>query len=127
MRSEAVVISRLIEVGHRVLLPFGTNQRYDFVIEQGRNFLTAQCKTGRLRNGAIEFRAQSVQCNTAGARVRSYIDEVDLFTVYCPDTRGVSVIPAEEVPASGMFLRLEPPRNGQRKHVRWARDYELPA
>jgi hypothetical protein len=37
------------------------------------------------------------------------------------------VIPADEVTTFGMALRIDPPRNNQRKRVRWARDYELPA
>jgi hypothetical protein len=60
-------------------------------------------------------------------RIRGYGGEVDLFIVYCPDTDRVYVIPAEDVPARGMWLRIDPPRNNQRKRVRWACDYELPA
>jgi hypothetical protein len=126
LRSEAAVMSRLVQRGHCVLLPFGVNQRYDMVIESEGQFLTAQCKTGRLRNGVIIFSSQSVQSNMSGTRVRSYAGEVDLFVVYCPDNHGVYVIPAEDVPTTGMFLRVDPPRNGQNKRVRWARDYELP-
>jgi hypothetical protein len=37
------------------------------------------------------------------------------------------VLPADEVPACGMYLRVNPPRNKQCKRVRWAKDYELPA
>jgi hypothetical protein len=37
------------------------------------------------------------------------------------------VIPADEVPRTGMYLRVDPPSNGQNKRIRWAKDYELPA
>jgi hypothetical protein len=97
------------------------------VIEQDGRFLTAQCKTGRLRNGAVEFSAQSVQCNTTKTQIRGYEGQVDLFIVHCPANKGVYVVPVKEVPATGMYLRLQPARNGQRKYVRWAKDYELPA
>jgi hypothetical protein len=110
-----------------VLLPFGVNQRYDLVLDSGRGFLRVQCKTGRLRDGVIRFSAQSVQSNTARTRAKAYAGEVDLFAVYCPDNDRVYVIPVEEVPATAMYLRVEPPRNRQRKGVRWAEDYVLPA
>lgn len=127
LRSEAAILGRLVERGYRILLPFGVNQRYDLVIEQEGRFLTAQCKTGRMCAGAVEFRARSVQSNRKRTKFRGYAGQIDLFIVYCPANDGVYVIPAEEVPASGMYLRVDPPRNGQSKHVRWAKDYELPA
>lgn len=117
----------MVERGYEVLLPFGVNQRYDFVIAQDGEFLTAQCKTGRLRGGAVEFNARSVQSNAKGTRFRGYAGEIDLFIVDCPENRGIYVIPADEVPATRMYLRVEPSRNDQLKGVNWARDFELPA
>lgn len=52
---------------------------------------------------------------------------LDLFIVYCTENERVYVLPADEVPACGMYLRVDPPRNKQCKRVRWAKDYELPA
>jgi hypothetical protein len=97
------------------------------VLDCGGRLLKAQCKTGRLREGAVRFSAQSVQSNTRRSRVRNYAGEVDLFIVFCPETKRVYVVPAEEVPNTWMYLRVDPPRNGQNKGVRWAHDYELPA
>jgi hypothetical protein len=126
-RAEAAILSALVQRGYRVLLPFGVNQRYDLVLECEGRFLKAQCKTGRLRDGVVRVSTQSIQSNTRRTRTRTYIGEVDLFIVYCADNEGIYVVPAHEVPARGMHLRVDPPRNGQSKHVRWARQYELPA
>src|SRR4051794_13485125 len=126
-RAEAAILAELVKRGHRVLVPFGVNQRYDLVLDCDGHFLTAQCKTGRLRDGVIQFSAVSIQSNTRRTLVRNYAGQVDLFVVYCPDNGKVYVIPAEEIPTSGMYLRVDPPRNSQRKGVRWAEDYELPA
>jgi hypothetical protein len=126
-RTEAAILADLVRRGYRILVPFGVNQRYDLVLETDEGFLRVQCKTGRLRDGVIQFSAISVQSNTRRTRVRGYAGEVDLFAVYCPDNRNVYVIPAEEVSGCTMHLRLDPPRNRQRKRVRWACDYELPA
>jgi hypothetical protein len=53
--------------------------------------------------------------------------DLDLFIVYCPQNDRVFVIPVDEVPATGMYLRVDATRNRQSKRVRWAKDYELPA
>jgi hypothetical protein len=108
-------------------VPFGVNQRYDLVLDCDGRFLRAQCKSGRLRDGAIQFSAMSIQSNTKRTRVRGYAGEVDLFIVYCAENQRVYVIPADEVPNSQMHLRIDPPRNRQSKRVRWAKDYEMPA
>ena len=126
-RSEAAILAELVKRGYHVLIPFGVNQRYDLVLESAGRFLKVQCKTGRLRNGVIQFSAMSIQSNTRRTKIRGYRGEVDLFVVYCPDNGGIYVIPADEIPPTGVHLRVNPPRNGQRKRVRWARDYELPA
>lgn len=126
-RAEAAILAELVKRGYRVLLPFGVNQRYDLVLDCDGQFLRAQCKTGRLREGVVQCSTQSIQSNTRGSRWRSYAGEVDLFIIYCPQNDSVYVIPAGEVPERGMYLRVDPPRNRQDKRVRWAKDYKLPA
>jgi PD-(D/E)XK endonuclease len=126
-RSETAILAQLVSRGYRVLLPFGVNQRYDLVIDSDGSFLKVQCKTGRLREGAIRFRSVSVQSNTSVTRVRGYAGEVDLFAVYCPENITVYLVPADEVSPNINYLRVDPTRNNQSKRVRWARDYELPA
>lgn len=127
LRSEGAILSELVRRGYCVLVPFGVNQRYDLVLDCGGRLLKVQCKTGRLRDGVIQVSTQSIQSNTRGTRIRSYAGEVDLFIVYCTENERVYVLPADEVPARGMYLRVAPPRNKQCKRVRWAKDYELPA
>lgn len=110
-----------------MLVPFGVNQRYDLIIDCEGCLLKVQCKTGRLRDGVVQFSALSIQSNTRQTRVRGYAGQVDFFMVYCPENERVYAIPAEDVPNSSMYLRIDPPRNGQSKRVRWAKEYELPA
>lgn len=59
------------------------------VLDCGDRFLRAQCKTGRLRSGAILFAIQSTQANKRRALSRGYEGEVDLFMIFCPDTERV--------------------------------------
>jgi PD-(D/E)XK nuclease superfamily protein len=121
------VLAELVERGHKVLLPFGVNHRYDLVIDDGGHFVRAQCKTGRLRRGCVIFHARSIRSNTRKAIDRPYHDEVDLFLVHCPQTERVYAVPVDETTTSDVALRVDPPANGQVKRIRWAADHELPA
>jgi len=106
------------------LIPFGENHRYDLVIDNGSGFYRVQVKTGRLRKGTIWFNCYSSHSHRNGPSCRAYFGEVEYFGVYCPDVESVYLVPIEEVRVNGS-LRVEQPRNGQRKKMRWASDYLL--
>lgn len=126
-RHEAAILSELIRRGYAVLVPWGVNQRYDLVLDMNGKFVRAQCKTGRLRDGVIRFAACSTQANTRrGAIRKSYIGEIELFLVYCPDNGRIYSVPVDDCPANDGFLRVAPTENGQKRRIRWANDYELP-
>jgi PD-(D/E)XK endonuclease len=125
-RTEGAILAELLRRGYRVLLPFGVNQRYDLVLDMGDRFLRVQCKTGRLRAGVIRFATRSTRRNSRELSQRGYAGEADVFIVYCPDNRGVYVVPVDEAPATGMYLRLAVASNGQSQRIRWAKDFELP-
>ncbi len=113
-----------------VLRPFGENQRYDLLIEDGDRFIRVQCKTGRLRQGAVRFNTCSVNYHHPSNRGskdyrHDYRGAADAFGVYCPDTDRVYIVPVDEVGTNVAALRVEPTKNSQRKRVRWAEDYEL--
>jgi hypothetical protein len=127
LRTEAAILAELVRRGFQVLIPFGTNQRYDLVIDIDGRFVRAQCKTGRLRRGAIVFNTTSVRSNRRGWFTRSYDGDAEVFLVHCPDTSGIYAVPVKEAPAGSGLLRVTPTRNGQVEGIRWARDYELPA
>jgi PD-(D/E)XK endonuclease len=127
-RSEAIIFAELVKRGHRVLIPYGTNHRYDIVIDVGGRFLRAQCKTGRLRRGVISFPTRSTRANTRGVYHAPYnADQIDLFLVYCPGTDRVYAVGVDEVGSGYGFLRVDPTANGQANGIRWAADHELPA
>ena len=127
LRTEAAVLAELVRRGYSVLLPFGVNQRYDLVLDLGGEFIRAQCKTGRLKNGAVRFNPRSVRSNNRENFFRDYRGEVELFLVHCPENSQIYAVPIDDAPASQCFLRIDPARNGQEQGIRWARDYELPA
>jgi hypothetical protein len=58
-RSTLAVMIALGGAGYRFLVPMGENTRYDLVIDDQGRFSRVQCKTGRLRRGAVRFNACS--------------------------------------------------------------------
>lgn len=118
----------LASVGYSILLPFGENTRYDLAIEDGERLSLVQCKTGRLRGGAVWFKTASNYSHHPRPRAstRSYHGEIDYFGVYCPDNGAVYLIPFDAAPnRSSAALRVEPSLNGQEKRIRHAADYEI--
>ena len=128
--TQAMVLARLVQVYPDVLVPFGENTRYDLVIDDGERFIKVQCKTGRIRNGAVWFSTCSSSYHHPSNRgtkfyQHSYKGEVDVFGVYCPQNDRVYVVPAETVGERACALRIAPTRNNQSKKVRWASEFEL--
>lgn len=124
-RTEASILAELVRRDYRVLLPFGVNQRYDLVLDMGDRFVRVQCKTGRLRNGVVQFKTCSVRSNRRMTAIRGYEGEVELFLVYCRENDCVYCVPADEATGKEVWLRVEPCTNNQSRRIRWARDYSI--
>ena len=123
--SQSAITVRLLQVGYAVLSPYGDNQRYDLVIEKDGVFNRVQCKTARLRKGALEFKTHSTYAHR-GLKPKDYQGQIEYFGVYSPELDSCYLIPIADVPnTSSMKLRVEPSRNGQKSKVRLATKYEL--
>jgi hypothetical protein len=127
-RSTLAIMLALKDAGYALLLPFGENTRYDLAIDDGSGLRRVQCKTGRLRSGAIRFATCSAyghHRNPATAR-RSYVDQIEAFAIHCPETGGVYLVPIEDlkVEVHGA-LRVDAPKNNQKRLIRFASDYEI--
>ncbi len=118
----------LHEEGYVVLQPFGENTRYDLVIDNGNCLRRVQCKTGRLRRGAVLFATCSCYAHH-GSSVdprRDYRGQVDDFAVFCPELGTVYLIPIDDLDVRTLgTLRVDPPANNQFKKVRLAKAYEI--
>jgi hypothetical protein len=127
--SIAQVTAAVVRAGKSILLPFGDHKRYDLVVEEndGR-FLRVQCKTGKILKGVLWFPTCSIHPRARTGRKttrKSYQGQVELFGVFCPDNDKVYLVPVKDVPQNAAFLRIEPPKNNQKKRIRWATDYEV--
>ena len=134
-RSEQHLIVLLMAVGYVVLKPVEAGLRYDLVIEDadGR-FWRIQCKTGRYKNGSVEFScgtSMNPQRYLKGKRwgVNSYTSsEIDYFAVWCPDLAKGYLIPIDQTPEKLGKLRVDPVAKWKATNnppIRWAQDYEL--
>jgi hypothetical protein len=127
-RATLAIMLALEGRGFRVYLPFTENTRCDLITDDGSRLGRVQCKSGRLRHGAIRFNACSSYAHHPNPKIakRDYRGEVDYFAVYCPETSGVYLIPIEDMPVKRQgALRVDPPKNRQRRLIRLASDYEL--
>lgn len=127
-RTTLAVMLALQEAGYALLVPFGENTRYDLVIDDGERLARVQCKTGRLRQGAIRFAVCSCYGHhqRPGNARRDYHGQVDYFAVHCPETSCVYLVPIDELPVrTQAALRVEFPKNGQSAKVRFAVDFEI--
>jgi hypothetical protein len=127
-RSMLAVMLAFRESGYAMYVPFGENTRVDLIVDDGDRLLRVQCKTGRLRQGAVRFKVCSTYAHHANRRqpTRDYIGEIDCFAVFCPDTGGVYLVPIEHLSVNtGAALRVSAPRNNQSVRIRFAADYEI--
>jgi hypothetical protein len=127
-RTTLAAMLALYQAGYDVLLPFGENIRYDLAIDDGSRVARVQCKTGRLRRGAVRFAVCSSYAHhpKPSSRRRDYRGEIDYFCVHCPDTGGVYLVPIDDLPVrTEAALRVDPTRNGQRSGIRSAHAYEV--
>ena len=127
-RSTLAIMLALTEAGFSVYLPFGENTRCDLIIDDGDRPRRVQCKTGRLRTGAVRFNTCSNYAHHPNPKLlrRDYHGQVDDFAVYCPETERVYLVPIADLPVvTEGALRVRPARNGQRRRIRQAAEYEV--
>lgn len=119
---QAKVLSALIEANERVLLPFGDGCYYDLLLDREGTFHRVQCKSGRLRRGAVRFKTSTVLRN---GKHRAYGRTVEYFGVYCSDIGKSYLVPIAVCGTSETSLRVERARNNAVKGQNVAEKFEI--
>lgn len=123
---EAIVLSKLTSDNNIVLLPWGNNQRFDFVIYKNYNFIRVQVKHGRIKNNIIEASARSTNYRKGKWVSFNYKNDVDVIIIYVSELRKFYWLPIDEIgEQKQLSLRLKPPKNNQVKNIRFAEKYEF--
>lgn len=124
-KSEGMCLAKFLQNGWVVLMPFGDNQRYDFVIDRGIGFERVQIKTGRIANGSIVFPTSSSTYHRSGGGRSGYRGQADLFGVYCPDNGQIYLVAVNDVGMRCVSLRVDASKNNQSKCIRWAKEFQI--
>jgi hypothetical protein len=121
--SESILLQAYLKAGFIVSIPFGSGAPYDLLVDTGTHTYKIQVKTGWHNRGRLLYkgRRRIKDSNRNGTR-RYRLDEVDYFAVYDPQNDSIYVIPPQDMGVDGC-LRIDPALNGQRRFIRWARDY----
>jgi prevent-host-death family protein len=127
--AETAIAAEATRLGFGVFRPVADGGRSDLIFEVGGKLVRIQCKTAVRRGEIIGIHARTSRRTATGYLRGAYtVDEVDVIAGYCAELGRCFAIPITEMPAGGSFyLRLSPPRNGQRAGLHFANDYPLGA
>jgi prevent-host-death family protein len=128
--AETAITAAAYALDIPVLRPVVEHARYDLAFEIGDRIYRVQCKWGSLdaAGAVIRVALRTSWCTPTGYEHRPYKpDEIDLVAVYCGELDRCYLLPHELVIGrTGIWLRLTPPKNGQRASINLAEDFELP-
>ena len=80
--TELKVILAFLELGYNVLLPYGDNERYDFVSDVKGDFLRIQVKSAITRDNGATFCFSCRSCNRKDGKIVHHLysnEEIDYF------------------------------------------------
>lgn len=100
--GEVAFLHKAMVQGLVVAKPYGHFQRYDFIVEAGRNLWRVQVKAAsRLRFGLYPL---TVRCFEFGKRVTYSLEELDFLAAYVLPENAWFIVPAHEVVRREMLM-----------------------
>jgi prevent-host-death family protein len=123
--AEAAITLEAIRLGVEVYKPASEHARADLIFGIGQRTFRIQCKSARRRGDVIAIRFVTSRHTPNGyVRTKYSSREIDFFAAHCRELDRNFLIPIDLVDGhSGLFLRLSPPRNGQRAAIQFAEDF----
>ena len=114
----------LFEQGFTICVPQTEHSPFDLAVYRNGEFLRIQVKYRTVdRHGKIDVKFSTSWTDKRGTHtVPIDKEEVDLYCVYCPDTDECYYLKPNSFEANAT-LRVEAPKNGQRRGVNFAADY----
>ncbi|GAB3020632.1 group I intron-associated PD-(D/E)XK endonuclease [Natronobiforma cellulositropha] len=122
--TEAKIIATLVAAGNSVSIPFGDNDRYDLVVDDGHSLYRVQCKTAwQNKSETIRFNTHSQTTRDGRYHEHTYHDEIDAFVVRYPEYEQLYWIDVEDATEQKMELRYE--AKIDHPSINWAAEYEF--
>ena len=125
--TELQCLTAFYSCGYKVSIPYGENCRYDFILDTGKQLLRVQIKTSSpLKNNkdGFKFATCSTKVNSKGSVQHEYTkDEIDYFATYYQGK--CYLISVLDTGKREKIIRFSYPKNGQKKNVALAKDYEF--
>ena len=117
------MLNALVRADVSVLIPFGGGLSFDLAaVLPGGAIVRIQVKSGRIRQGCVVFNSAGTD---HGRGHLHYRGRADVIAVHVASTDSVYVISVDECPSYKGYLRVDAPRNNQRRRIRLAEDYEV--
>lgn len=122
--TEATIISTLVSAGYSVSIPFGDNDSYDLIVDDGTELHRVQCKTAWWnKERTIRFNTHSQTTDDGEYHERSYREEIDAFLVRHPDSDRLYWVGVNNASEGKMELRYE--ATIDHPSINWAEEYEF--
>ena len=120
----ANVIADVTNKGYFLFLPFSDTTSVDLIIaDEGMKLNRIQIKYVSVdKKGGLRIPTCTV---VNGKKVPVDLTQIDVWAIYCPDTKKIYYVPTKELvgKTSVMILRVNFPKNGQRTGIHYANDY----
>ncbi|ELY56683.1 group I intron-associated PD-(D/E)XK endonuclease [Natronolimnohabitans innermongolicus] len=123
-RTESKALTRLIECGYSVSIPFGDNDKYDLIVDDEAALYRLQCKTAwSNKEQTIRFNTHSQTTRGGDYYEQTYRGATDAFFVYYPGNERFYWIDAAVATEQKMELRFE--SEIDHPAINWAETYEF--
>lgn len=114
----------MIARGYSVSVPFGDNDKYDLIIDNGEELYRIQCKTAwQNKSQTIRFNTHSQTTSDGKYHEETYNNRIDAFVVRYPNTEQLYWIDIDNATVQKMELRFEAELD--HPSINWAENYEL--
>ncbi len=102
-------------------------ERYDLIFDLRPTLIRLPRKWATLQGDVVVIRCYSCRRTATGLVSRAYsAAEIDAIAGYCLELDACYLIPVDRLGGHRVVqLRIGPPKNNQRRGIRWAPDYEF--
>ncbi|MBJ7519625.1 MAG: hypothetical protein JHC84_08010 [Solirubrobacteraceae bacterium] len=125
--AELKVASDIRQRGHQIALPYGEDWLFDLIVLRFGRLERVQVKHGVSDGRVLEVRAHSLTITAGRVKaVHRYTEaDIDWLAVWDSTTDQCAYIPAVELGTGrrSVSLRLDMPRNNQRRGIRMMENY----